>query len=706
MDNRHFITDDIFIAKKPSEIFVLESKFDKFELVKRAVSGTYKNQSFAGTVIELRVDVDGKRPMNRVSGDIFVTTIFKTGSYIAVLKKYKNSLIVENLTNTTTTNQVTLTGPVKYYDNPTNTSDTIEVTIPRVPFYLSPADAVVKFYTSGVLKSTYVCKKISEYFRQVTLEIDMLQGTAFLPTVNTLVDPHPSDLEDMDMTTNVPYKRAGIDMTVNEDDVLNDSDSSDSGTTWSYAELHDLMETRFDLFANKLQWNVYGVVVPWFDSSTLYGIMFDWAGGQPGDTFFRQGSAIARNAILGRVSGTLYNTTVKRDRLTLWTFIHEIGHAFNLPHSWLRSNDPDSASESFMNYPWGYTGGTGTETAYWENFRWAFDDSELLWMRHGDRNSVIFGGTNWVWNNLSSYTDPQLELEVAPLSLEVRGKEIYGFAQPVQVELKLKNISKMQQTVLSLLEPEDDWVTIYMTQPDGQRVPYCPPMIRTRDPETVTLAPGEAIYESVVLSFSAKGLMFKTPGEYKIRAYYNMANKGLVVSPNFRTRIATPKSQSTEELAHLLFSNEASKYLYFGGSERYPEITARLKEATETYKKTDPNVIPFINIALGKHQSRPFKQVNIKDGKRIITRKPANLEEAVMHLEAARKLPTSGISAIDNITYNRTSMLLTDLYKQKKQNKDAGRVLQETLQYLKKRKVTQSVINKYEKRIKELEKTA
>ncbi len=680
------------------QIYDIISKYGHIELLKRGVSGTYKNSTTFGAVVELRVDVDGRRPQNRVSGDVFFYVLWTFG----LMKTYQYSFVVESLTSTISSTEVVLTGPVKYYNDPTKVSDTIEVRIPRVYIFSPAANAVVKFYTSGTLNSTYTCPKISEYFRKVTLEIDMMQGTAFPPTANTCTDPHPADLTCEDMTLQKAYQRAGIDMTVIEDDVLTDSDSSDAGTDWDWAELHDLMEDEFNSFSNSLQWNVYGVVVPWFEDHGVYGIMFDWAGGQPGDTYFRQGAAMAHTATLGRVSGTLYNTAAKQDRLLLWTFAHEIGHAFNLPHTWLRHLNADAGSESFMNYPWGYSGG---ESGFWSNFRWEFDDVELTWMRHADRNSVIFGGINWIWNNLSSHTEPQIETTDNSLKLEVRGSDIYDYAQPVQIELKLQNASTISQTVLSLLEPEDAWMTIYITRPDGQVIRYYPPMTRSKDPAMATLAPNEALYQSVMLSFSAKGAVFEQPGEYKIRAYFNMANKNLVVSPAYRLRIATPKTQSTEELAHLMFSHEAAKFIYFGGSERYPETTKRLVEATEKFKDTDPNTVAYIHAALGRNQSRPFKKLQRKGEKRVVTARKANLEQAIMHLEAARKLPASGVSALDNATYNKLSQLLSNIYVQKRQSKESLRVMQENLQYLQKRQVTKPVLQETEKRIAELKRT-
>ena len=273
-------------------------------LARRKVSGTYKNPKSLGIkVVELRVDVDGRRPQNRLSGDFFdvfpLTFVPYAASQpwsFALYALYAGSFVVENVSSTLSTKtESVLTGPVVYYSDPTRVNDTIEVRIPRVPIYSAPADATVKFYTSGVLQSTYVCPKISEHFRKVTLEIDRFQTATYPPTAGTCVDPRPADLPCEDITTAVVFERAGTDMTVTEDDVLNDPDSADVGSNWDLGELHDLMENRFDRFANTLQWNLYGVVVPRFGigesyDSGAYGVMFDFGGYQAGDTYHRQGS--------------------------------------------------------------------------------------------------------------------------------------------------------------------------------------------------------------------------------------------------------------------------------------------------------------------------------------------------------------------------------------------------------------------------------
>lgn len=680
----------------------------------RQVSGTYKSTPPKfGTFLELRVDVDGRRPQSRISGDFFMRSFYfgKTLKSKSITT-YQYSFVVPNLTVTPAAGEMVLTGVISYYNEPLKVTDTIEVRIPRVSIFAPAADATVRIYTSGTLTVTYTCPKTSELFRAATLEIDRFQAAAFPPSISTHAMPHPAGLANETLTTAEIFRRAGVDMTVVEDDVLNDADSADTGDNWSVAELHDLMETRFDRFANSLQWNVYGVVVPKFGDpnydSGYYGTMFDWGPWQPGDTFLRQGLAVALTAIRSRTGSpaTLYDTDAEKDSLFLETFIHEVGHAFNLPHSWSRSINPSSASNSFMNYAWGYTGGAGGENAFWSNFRWEFDDVELIWMRHADRNKIIFGGENWIGNNLSACPELQAETPDAALSLEIRGSGIYALGQPVRVEFKLKNQAALPIQVNGMLEPEDGAITIYIQRPDGCIVRYIPPVKRLKAPgRRVELKPGEAKYESVLLSYGAKGLQFQEPGEYILRACYQPERGALVISTPYRLRVSPPFDRSSEELAHLLFSPDAAKFIYYNGTSRQTETVSTLTEAAKKHAKTSPLLARQIEAALGMHHSRGMKRVIEKEGRRVVTHRAPNMKEAVAHLEEARALlPAEKAAAVDNITFNRLSQALADSHLAQDHPKKAEQVLRDSMKYLEERDVVKPVIEEYKARIKKLTK--
>ena len=519
--------------------------------------------------------------------------------------RYEYSFVIQDVTQNEENGTAILTGPVIYYNDPSRTTDTIEVRIKRVSIFADAADATVYFYRSGQLLRSYCLKKISSCFREVTLEIDRFQGTSFPPSIQSDIDPSPSDLPVHEVSTKSVFRNAGICLNIHEDDVLNDSDSSDAGSNWSEAELHDLMEDRFDRFSNSLHWNTYGVVVPKFGDpsydSGYYGTMFDWGGWQAGDSYFRQGCAIAEDAIRGRSVGSLYDSNDEKERLILQTFIHEVGHSFNLPHSWQRSMNPSASSNSPMNYPWRYSGGSG-ESGFWSDFRWQFDDVELVWMRHQDRNDVIFGGNDWIGNNLSADMEPHAESNNMFFDFRASVDPIQDYAEPVQLTLTLTNRSASSQLVCDRLDPEDQFVSIFIQKPSGEIVRYVPPVRRLKGPgDIVELGKGESISRSILISYSAKGAIFTNPGEYKIRAYYGHHGEFMVKSKSVRLIVSSPKTKLDEQLAYELFDPKVAKFIYFKGSERYPDITDRLKETALSVQESHPRLAKHINIALGVH---------------------------------------------------------------------------------------------------------
>ncbi len=699
-------------------------KYVDWTRFRRPISGTYKNKNPAAdnTILELRVDVDGRRPQMRLSGDIFKKrsflvydhfiatpgqTLFELDRFndlqVARLPyfytSYEYSFIVEEVTQDEEGGAAVLTGPIIYCHDPGRTDETIEVRIKRVSLFAKAPGAIVNIYKSGTLIQSYCLDKISDYFRIVTLEIDRFQGTSFLPSVDTDLDPSPADLPAQTVTVRSIFQNAGIDMTVDEDDVLNDPDSDDPGNNWSEAELHDLMEDRFDRFANTLQWVLYAVVVPRFGdpdySNTYYGTMFDFGGWQAGDTYFRQGCAIAEDALLTRSVGTLYDNSDKQDRFILETFIHEVGHAFNLPHSWLRAANSDSASESFMNYPWGYTGGGG-ESGFWSDFRWEFDDVELIWMRHQCRNDVIFGGADWIWNNLSVYLEPQAEAFRAPLRLALSADPVLDFAEPVRLEMTLTNISKVPQLVADRMDPEDQFLSLYIRRPNGDFVRYVPPVRRLKGPgDVVVLEPGESIQNNVLVSFSAKGLEFQEPGEYRLRAYYGQDESAAIPSAALRLRVAAPKSREDEELGFLLFDARVAKFLYFNGSERHPEVLSNLQEAASKYRKSSPRVVRHLNAALGIHLSRDHKHIKTVEGRRVIVARKAQNRQAVPYLKAS-------LSDLPANRYFQLATRLADTQIAYNRKADARVTLEEAVGYLKEAKADQRLVDALNARMKGL----
>ena len=128
--------------------------------IKNTVSGRYQGYR-TQFQLELRVDVDGKRPMYRLSGDFYQIsggTIFYFGSFI-----------VDSVNLNVTDTRVTIQGLGKYTFNAG--APILRVTIPRTGENQLRAPATAQFlYTSGNPGTSYVCSFVSLHFRWVQYE--------------------------------------------------------------------------------------------------------------------------------------------------------------------------------------------------------------------------------------------------------------------------------------------------------------------------------------------------------------------------------------------------------------------------------------------------------------------------------------------------------------------------------------------------------
>jgi len=328
----------------------------------------------------------------------------------------------------------------------------------------------------------------------------------------------------------------------------------------------------------------------------------------------------------------------------------------------------------------------------------------LLWMRHANRKDVIFGGHDWIGDNLIHFTEPEYNMENMPLELEVRGKDLFRFAEPVRLELKLKNVSTETAQVINHLQPEDNVVKLYIKRPDGEHVKYIAPVRRLRSTdEMVSLRPGESLYESVLLSYGARGAQFTEPGEYLVRAYYG-GEGGFVMSKALRIRIAAPHSVSEEELAHIMFDHRVAKFIYFRGGHRYPQMVSTLQEAADKFMADSPETCHQLQAVLGRHFSRDYKRLITKEGKRVLSVEKGNMKKAIKYMsDALETLPQTGKSALDNITYNRVTHRLIDCLQAHNGKPRIASRLEESLNYLKSNQVTPKVVTDYEKTIKQIE---
>ena len=665
---------------------------------RQPVSGTYVGQRGFNRLV-LRIDLREEspaalyQPLNLLSGDFFRDD--GTGTW-----EYRSSFIVEHPTITWGAEEVIISGQMVTYQDLNISAygsfftQMLRVAIPVHTIQEPAAPATVRIVLWGTFSTSYLCDKASSFQRTIDLEIDRITGTELPRLYNTsTVARRPPDLPVADLDIARSYQRAGVDMRVLSDDEVFAPQDAGTDSKWDEKELHRAMEHHFSLWRDEPQWKLYLLVATHFKLYPDYlvtGIMYDSEARDPADAFPRQGAAIFYSTMkLPEVWGNLPGAEF--DRNCLRTCVHELGHALNLLHSFDK-DEPDSLS--WMNYPWRYPygyrlpPGWDGSNDYWQKCRFEFDPAELRHLRHHALMEVIPGGAGFgaLGHDVPRATTDD-QLLSAPLALYVRTRperQLFAFAEPVTVELKLKNQGPLPARVPDLLNPEFNVTTVFIRDPRGQVRPYRPLFRLCGESRSRELPPDQSIYESVFLTYGAGGFYFQEPGDYQVWAVYEAG--GLRLRSNaLRIRVAFPQKESDEQMALLAFEKEQGQVLYMRGAPHLEVATNQLREIVDRFPST--NLARYVQLCLGNSQAKPFK--DIVAGEVV----QPNLKEAAKDLEGATSMPAKAKqSPLDNITYGKAVDLLADIYMKMDQDKQAKDVLTETANYFERMEVKKQVI--------------
>ena len=609
-------------------------------LRKRNVRGRYRSTG-TGWQLELRVDVDGIRPMKKISGDFFSTTGSTTS--------YFGSFMVKHPSITTTPTEVRIQGTGSFTWSPS--APIIRVTIPRVTILQPAKPATLQFITPpNTLGASYVCSFGSSQFRSIQFEQDSVAGSIPFLSYNTGSLPQPAGSPARTLTVSGAFAEAGIELQVAGAPNVIPVSSAGLDAKWSDSEMHNAMVTHFSLFANKPQWRVW-MLVATSHVDAYRGIMFDY-----GDSFQRQGAAVFYDAIKG--------TSADSQRAQLRTYVHELGHAFNLLHSWQKNlaNPPAPLGSngglgdlSWMNYAWKYQPplpAPGGEPAYWSAFPFQFTDNELIHLRHGFYKNVIMGAD--AFGKGAAEVDPEMFDEPmedhSGLALELRAKDAFEYGEPVVIELKLSATDLRGRETHGFLHPNDDFVTVAIRDPSG-RTRVFQPMLRhcVDEDRTIQLDPGRlAIYDSAYIGFGKDGFYFDQPGEYALRAQYVAGDGSRISCPVLRLRVRTPATKEDEQVGELLMGEEQGQLLALLGSESTSLASGNnaLEDVIEEHG--DHPLATYARLVKGVNAERDFKilsadkQLEIKEARPI---------ESIDMLSAVEETAVDD-GLIDNITLN------------------------------------------------------
>jgi hypothetical protein len=589
---------------------------------------------------DLRLDVDRHYPQATASGTL--------AGGLAVQIHW-----VARLRRTAAT---TWAGPIWYKDGAGASFPYTRVEITVVPSAM-PAQrkAVAKFTRPGIAARTRTFWFRSQYFHPVNLEFDWAEAVTPTLAIDTCAHPNrPATLPCENLAIETVFKRAGFNVTTGAGGVV---PFSGADTLWSDQEMHDAMQVYWSRFAAAPQWAMWILFASLHESGTnLGGIMFDDIGPN-----HRQGTALFVDSFVATPPAGDPNPADWVQRMIFWTACHEMGHSFNLAHSWQKSLGvgwvpltDELEARSFMNYPFLVNGGEG---AFFSDFEFRFSDQELLFMRHAPARFVEMGNAAWFDHhgfheaNVSERPAFQLSVRVS------RDRPVFEFMEPVALELKLKNVSGRPQIVeRGVLAP--DAVTLIIKKQGREARQFLPFARRCAAPDPVVLeaqAPKDAIYGSILGSVGLNGWDLAEPGNYLIQAAVHIGDDDIVSAP-LQLRIEPPASREEEFLAQDLFTEDAGRVLAVGGSRSEPleRGNAVLHELAE--RLPDRRVALHARYVLGNVLQSPYKALVVDtDAARPIAveERPPNPDEAREFITTALgSKPTIAAESFGHIEFN------------------------------------------------------
>jgi hypothetical protein len=644
---------------------------------------------------ELRLDVDGRYPLMIASGTIPISPVQRL-HWIAKLQ---------------TAGPHKYTGGI-YYKDPASAPfgyTTVDINVTGGPLPAS-RKAILKFTGAGLPARVRNCAFKSPYYHKVEFEYDAEQPIVAETAIDTGAHPNrPATLPVENLSIEKVYQRSGFDVSISPGA---SQLPNPVGGTWSDMEMHDAMVSFWSHFANKAQWAMWVLFARRHETGTsLGGIMFDDIGPN-----HRQGTALFYDSFIANAPAGDPNPAAWVKRMKFWTAVHEMGHAFNLAHSWQKAlgtpwvplvNEPEA--RSFMNYPYNVTGG---QSAFFANFEFGFSKQELLFMRHAPGRFVRMGDADWFDNH--GFQQASLHPE-PPLSLEIRvnrARASYEFLEPVVVELKLKNISTEPQIVDENVLTTLDGITIAIKRqgsPARQHIPFAHYCMKATPR---VLQPGESIYASTYLSAGLKGAAIAEPGRYLVQGALHTP-AGDIVSPPLVLRVTPARGYDEELIAQDFYSDEVSRVLAFDGSRVLAEANTVLRTVVDTLG--DRRVSKHARVPLGLCVSKEAKVLSlagtVEDTLRSARQRNGAIEAAPARPQEARSELTTALvdnadvaaESLGHIDYKQYMDSLTDVLEAEGDRQQAANVQDTLYNILAARGVLQSVLKQVEQRRKSLQ---
>lgn len=600
----------------------------------------------------VRLDVDGHHPQMTASGTIWRGVTSRV-HWIASL---------------TAEGPQSWRGDIWHKDGDVATLPHTEVAIAVASRPSSSDQRATVTFSGGVSPRAVQLRYVSPYFHEVEFEFDATADATPVTSVDTCDHPNrPRTLPCERLSIETVYRRTGFDVRSSSGSgsiVPLTVASQNADPRWSDSEMHDAMQTYWSRFTSRAQWAMW---VFWSrqheTGPELGGVMFDDIGPQ-----HRQGTAVFTDSFVADPPAGEGDPEAWVQRMKFWTAVHEMGHAFNLAHSWQKEHPPewgrswiplanDPEARSFMNYPYNVRGG---EATFFRSFEYRFVDPELLFMRHAPERLVQMGDAAW-------FEDHGLEAPPdgppSPLQLAVRSNRdaaAFDFLEPVVLELKLTNTGPQPLVIDRHVLSGDGLVAVLKRRgrPARQWVPYAR---YCREPAPTVLGPGESLYESLPVYAGRNGWDIAEPGVYEVRVALDLDEQPVVSAP-LAVKVRPPAAPVEEHLAQDLFSDEAGRALSVGGTVVMSSAVAALEAVVD--QAPDSRAALHAEATLAAPLAIPYKLLHVPVGAERprsaglagaeVRTRPPRTDEAAERLQAALVWPgPTAAETFGHIGYHR-----------------------------------------------------
>jgi hypothetical protein len=432
--------------------------------------------------------------------------------------------------------------------------------------------------------------KTSPYYRGCIVEVDVMTDRQWTPTATRAGGGSVS--------FNGVYRDAGLEFLAVLDEVDVPADAN-----LSITELQNLLTTHRDLTSlSPHDWRLWLVIGSRLGTGGTLGIMFD------STAPFREGAvsfadprlpnrsdiaAAARNQRLGDVPEAILRTS-----------IHEIGHAFNLFHP---KHDVHSVSTgtTIMNQTGDVLGFATSTDPYPGNATFAFNDHNRSSLIHSPDPAVKPGWTDFGYEHGGGGSAPQGPSDAVPdaaptpvegLELDVRLPETVVAGDLLVADVTLRNVGDDSQLVTAALNTTEDYLTVGVTPPGGERTAVRNVVLACTDRRTVELDPGESLTGHVQLTYTNRGYAFDRPGRYQVDVSLDVG-EGVVRSGPATVVVRSAATAEESAMSNLVFDSSVGECFALGDVPVASTASERLERLADDHPGTDAGIAAALVLA-------------------------------------------------------------------------------------------------------------